>query len=146
MDEQDFPKQDPQQNNPYTGAPGFSPYPEEPRKLKHSGPGIASFVIAMVTIVGYIVSFIVAAVLIGQEVHVTITLADRGGEGFLFLGLSVLALAALNLIGLVVGIIGLALRGRRKVFGIIGTIINGLILLMFVLLIVVVLADVGALS
>lgn len=145
MDEQDFPKQDPQHNNPYAGAPGFSPYPEEPRKLKHSGPGIASFVIAMVTIAGYIVSFIVAGALVGPAVTETSVRNSQLGGAILLLGLSVLALAALNFIGLVVGIIGLALRGRRKVFGIIGTIVNGLILLVFVLLIAVALMSAGAL-
>ncbi|MFD1773214.1 hypothetical protein [Paenibacillus rhizophilus] len=146
MDEHEFPKKDTPQGDPYPGTSGFSPYPEEPRKLKHSGPGIASFVIAMVTLTGYIVSFIVAGALIGPAVTETTVLNGQSGGAFLFLGMAVLALAALNFIGVVVGIIGLALRGRRKVFGIIGTIINGIILLVFLLLIAVVLMSAGALQ
>ncbi|MNN94108.1 hypothetical protein D3C81_2126790 [compost metagenome] len=62
----------------------------------------------------------------------------------MFLGLSVLILAAVNVIGAVVGIIGLTHRKRRKVFAIIGTIINGVILLLFMLLIATILVNAGA--
>jgi len=56
----------------------------------------------------------------------------------------VLLLAAVNVIGAVIGIIGLTLRKRRKVFAVIGTIINAVILLLFMLLIASVLVNAGA--
>lgn len=146
MDEHEFPKKTRRKSNPYPGASAFAPYPEEQRKLKHSGPGIASFVIGVVTLAGYIVTFIVAGAMVGPAMNETSMLNGQSGGAFLFLGMAVLALAALNFIGVVVGIIGLALRGRRKVFGVIGTIINGIILLVFLLLIAVVLMSAGALQ
>ncbi|QWU17800.1 hypothetical protein SAMN04487895_105218 [Paenibacillus sophorae] len=147
MNEQDFSQNNMPQNAAISGndTSGFAPYQEEPRVLKHSGPGIASFVISIVTLAGYIVSFIVAGTLIAPVLNETDVLKGESGGAFLFLGLAILALAALNVIGVVVGIIGLALRGRRKVFGIIGTIINGLILLLFLLLFAVVLMSAGSL-
>ncbi|MNI32080.1 hypothetical protein D3C87_1866610 [compost metagenome] len=55
-----------------------------------------------------------------------------------------LILAAFNVIGGVLGIIGLTLRKRRKVFGIIGTIINAVFLLLFMLIISTVLVNAGS--
>ncbi|WP_025698068.1 hypothetical protein [Paenibacillus durus] len=148
MNEQDYRSNHAPQNAAIPGGDnsGYAPYQEEPRVIKHSGPGIASFVIAMVALAGYIVSFIVAGTLIAPVLDETGVLKGETSGAFLFLGLAILALAALNVIGVVVGIIGLALRGRRKVFGIIGTIINGLILLLFLLLFTVVLFHAGSLQ
>lgn len=63
----------------------------------------------------------------------------------MLLGLTVIILAALNVIGVVIGIIGLSIRKRRKVFGIIGTIVNGVIILLFMLLITTFLVNAGTL-
>ncbi|MNY82225.1 hypothetical protein D3C86_2242040 [compost metagenome] len=62
----------------------------------------------------------------------------------MLLGLTVLILAAVNVAGAVVGIIGLTLRRRKKVFAIIGTVINAVILLLFMLMIATVLVNAGA--
>ncbi|MNW69258.1 hypothetical protein D3C74_482260 [compost metagenome] len=62
----------------------------------------------------------------------------------MLLGLTVLILAAVNVIGAVTGIIGLTLRRRKKVFAIIGTVINAVILILFMLLIATVLVNAGA--
>lgn len=119
-------------------------FQENKRDFKHSGPGIASFVIAIVTLIGYAVSF----VFVGMQASTILSnsndvIADSS-EAIMYLGLSVLILAAVNVIGAVVGIIGLTLRRRRKVFAIIGTIINGAVLLLFMLLIATILVNAGA--
>ncbi|MOA67205.1 hypothetical protein D3C78_1942810 [compost metagenome] len=59
--------------------------------------------------------------------------------------MTVIILSALNVIGVVIGIIGLSIRKRRKVFGVIGTIINGVIILLFMLLITIFLVNAGTL-
>ncbi|MDT3425108.1 hypothetical protein J2Z22_000621 [Paenibacillus forsythiae] len=147
MNEPNPPENNAPQYAPIPGdsGSGFSPYQEELGSLKHSGPGIASFVIAMVALAGYIISFIVAGTLIQPVLNEGDVLKGETSGAFLFLGLSIIALGALNIIGVVTGIIGLALRRRRKVFGIIGTIINGLILILFLMLILVVLFHAGSL-
>ncbi|MNW71115.1 hypothetical protein D3C74_507660 [compost metagenome] len=55
-----------------------------------------------------------------------------------------LILAAFNVIGGVLGIIGLTLRKRRKVFAVIGTTINAVFLLVFMLIISTVLVNAGS--
>lgn len=131
------------QGVPVDGEPGYV-FQENKRDFKHSGPGIASFVIALVTIVCYAVSFVYA----GMHASSILSNSNEGiassSEAIMLLGLSVLILAAFNVIGAVVGIIGLTLRRRRKVFAVIGTIINGAILLLFMLLISTILVNVGA--
>lgn len=131
------------QETPANVEPGYV-FQENKRDFKHSGPGIASFVIALVTLIGYAVSF----VFVGMQASTILSnsndvIADSS-ETIMFLGLTVLILAAVNVIGGVVGIIGLTLRRRRKVFAIIGTIINGAILLLFMLLIATILVNAGA--
>lgn len=51
--------------------------------------------------------------------------------------LSALVCLVLTLAGTILGIIGLVLKNRKKVFSIIGTILNGIMILAFVGLIVV---------
>lgn len=113
--------------------------------FKHSGPGIASFVISLITIVGYIGLFLFIVVNATSMVTEDGSLTDDSSQAIMLLGLSVLTLAALNVIGVVVGIIGLSLRQRRKVLGIIGTIINGLIILLFMLITTIFLVNAGTL-
>ncbi|MNB87752.1 hypothetical protein D3C81_398930 [compost metagenome] len=151
MNEQDFSRNEyPGPETPAGTSPAFSPYPssypEDRSLLKHSGPGIASFVIAMVTLAGYIIAFAVAGSMLGPLIDEAGNVSSESGGAFLLLGFSMLGLGALNVIGVIVGIIGLALRGRRKVFGIIGTIINSLVILAFVLMIAIALAAAGSLS
>ncbi|WP_128101133.1 hypothetical protein [Paenibacillus sp. DCT19] len=50
--------------------------------------------------------------------------------------LSILVCLILNLAGLIVGVIGLVLKNRKKIFAIIGTILNGILILAFAGLIV----------
>ncbi|KAA8999674.1 hypothetical protein F4V43_15195 [Paenibacillus spiritus] len=111
---------------------------------RHSGPGIASFVIGLVTVVGYIAALAAAGAIIAPLIDEIGELRSDSSEAFILLGMSVLGLAALNLIGVITGIIGIALRDRKKALAVIGTLINGLILLLFILVIAVGLANVGA--
>ena len=119
-------------------------YQENKRDLKHSGPGIASFVIALVTVAGYAISFLYVGAQASSILNENNKLLADSAEAIMYLGLSVLLLAAVNVIGAVIGIIGLTLRKRRKVFAVIGTIINAVILLLFMLLIASVLVNAGA--
>lgn len=128
---------------------GMSPepeyrYEENPRDYKHSGPGIASFVIAMVTLAGYAAAFVYtgakAASILGENNR----LIPESAELIMYLGVTVLILAALNVIGAVTGIVGLTFRQRRKVFAVLGTLINAIFLLLFMLLLSVVLVNAGA--
>ncbi|GGF73415.1 hypothetical protein GCM10010912_18290 [Paenibacillus albidus] len=126
----------------YTEAP--SPYQEERYGLKHSGPGITSFTISLVTLVGYIITFMIAGSMAGAIMNETDNLTVRTSESIMTLGMAVLGLIALNVIGVIVGIIGISLRGRRKIFGILGTILNGVIILLFMLMVSAVLVNAGA--
>lgn len=72
-------------------------------------------------------------------------LLSQSSQFIMLLGLTVIILGALNVIGVVIGIIGLSIRKRRKVFGIIGTIVNGVIILLFMLLITTFLVNAGTL-
>lgn len=119
-------------------------YEEMKQNSKHSGPGIASFVISLVTLLGYAISFLIVGGMASSIMNEAGNLSTDSSQSIMFLGLSVLVLAALNVIGVVIGIIGISLRKRRKVFGIIGTIINGLIILLFMLLVAAVLVNAGA--
>lgn len=128
---------------PVYAEPGYS-YQENKRDYKHSGPGIASFVIALVTLVSYAVSFLILGMQASSILSNSNDVIADSSEAIMYLGLSVIILAAINVIGAVVGIIGLTLRRRRKVFAIIGTIINAVILLLFMLLIATILVNAGA--
>ncbi|CQR54582.1 hypothetical protein [Paenibacillus riograndensis] len=151
MDDYSTPHTDPSSPRPQSTVPetGLPPqqhamYEENKRDFKHSGPGIASFIIALITLIGYIIAFVVVGVRSSSLVNGSDSFIADSAEAIFYLGISVLILAAFNVIGGVLGIIGLTLRKRRKVFGIIGTIINAVFLLLFMLIISTVLVNAGS--
>lgn len=108
------------------------PTPEvTPAPLKHSGLGIASFVLSMVSILGYIA----AVALIGAMISPYLNgegLPDSSEELFQIVGgVVILALlfVLLNVIGFILGIVGVFLKNRKKIFAILGLIMNGVIVL-----------------
>ncbi|NGZ75840.1 hypothetical protein [Saccharibacillus alkalitolerans] len=124
--------------------PPFSPYDEYPRhdqpqgRLKHSGLGIASFVLSLLSIALYVV-FFVSAVGVVYSISESGAILDSAaiseeqmmsvGIGALILIVSILGAALLNLVGVILGIVGLVSKARKKVFAVIGTVLNGLCLL-----------------
>ena len=119
----------------------FTPYPEEPNtiRLKHSGPGIASFILGIVALFAYILTFFFAAMALNSSLD-SFTPANVEEialhPAVILASLSILVCLVLNLAGLIVGVIGLVLKNRKKVFAIIGTILNGILILAFAGLIV----------
>lgn len=94
---------------------------------KHSGPGIASFVISLVALIAYIAAIVTIVVttrdLFQSGTPITNDLI-MNHSGFLEAGLIVIAAIILTLIGCILGIIGLALKNRKKVFAILGVVIS----------------------
>ena len=120
-------------------------YQKVDHDLQHSGPGIASFIISLVTIMGYAALFIFIIMKASSMVNENSNLLAESSQSIMLLGMTVIILSALNVIGVVIGIIGLSIRKRRKVFGVIGTIINGVIILLFMLLTTIFLVNAGTL-
>ncbi|WP_458460829.1 hypothetical protein [Paenibacillus sp.] len=123
----------------------YEPYPADSERppmgpLKHSGPGIASFVIGLVAIVGYILIFFIASMTLNNSIGVLSPLQAEElalHPAVVLASLSILVCLIINLAGGILGIIGLVLKNRKKVFAIIGTILNGIMILLFVGLILV---------
>ncbi len=105
-------------------------------ELKHSGIGIASFVIAIVAAVG-----ILATVGIAGYLEASIPGGiDDDSPRMLAIGCSVIVAAGLELLALPLGLVGLFQRERKKVFAVLGTAISGLFVLGVVGLVVLGLA------
>lgn len=134
----------------------FPPIPPEQAPLKHSGIGIASFVISLTALLLIVIGVIVAVVSAGsiaddqgllseiesiagsygtgQETEMATELMESEafkGAIISFAIAGIIALAAIGLafVGLILGIVSAASRQRRKTFGIIGIVLNALILL-----------------
>lgn len=92
---------------------------EEP---KHSGIGIASFIMCIVAFVSIFVVVIIAGVL---EESTPGGLSETSPQAMI-IGLLVILFALLDLIALVLGIVGLAQRNRKKLFAILGTLFSSI--------------------
>ncbi|ANS73688.1 hypothetical protein AWM70_03130 [Paenibacillus yonginensis] len=111
---------------------------EQRPKVKHSGPGIASFLLALLAIFGYAacLSLIIAAFgrigleKLNEEILMQQQLFVSGVYGFLACGL-------LNLAGIITAIIGLALKNRKKVFAVLGLVFGLLPLLLLMILLII---------
>ena len=95
----------------------------------HKGLGIASFiigVICLVTVVGLVVT---AGV---------VTNAGRATPAFnTIIGLSVISVVFVDLIGIVLGIFGAANRSSKKVYPVLGLILNVLVVTLFTALLII---------
>ncbi|MBP3962165.1 hypothetical protein [Paenibacillus lignilyticus] len=119
---------------------GFTPIPaayeEQPPKTQ-SKLGIASFIIGLISIIGFIIAIILATSFImnhnfadsntlQQEIEANMadleTYAPIIGAGLLIIG----SMGA-SIVGLILGIVGACAKNKRKAFSIIGIIINGLL-------------------
>ncbi|GIP47174.1 hypothetical protein D3C76_162080 [compost metagenome] len=114
--------------------------PFEPAyRMKFSGPGIASFVLSLLAVIGYIVSLalITSTVLEIMDQPANVIAEDLLQRTGALLGILLFLVSGLlDLIALILGIIGLAVKNRRKVFAILGTIFSALSLLMLIMLFV----------
>lgn len=146
-------------NNEEHNRSAFAPYPPEPSfssmppdelgPKKQSGLGIASFIIALVSVVLIIVSIALVASFASDIANNELLLNDPTAiesmeeealVPVMLAGLSILASIGVAMIGLILGIISAFSKSRRKVFGVIGIILNGLIVIGAVGIVVVGLA------
>jgi len=119
----------------------YQPYTEQGGKLKHSGLGIASFILSMLGLLATVIAFIVIfASIFDMNEQDILLLQDRdyvesiinGSEfppffiSILIGGLLMMGSAVLSIIGFILGCISLFIKQRRKIFGILGTIFNAL--------------------
>jgi hypothetical protein len=145
-------------------APGSASTMEPPPRLKHSGIGIAAFVLSLIALLMIVIGIVIATVSVGnigsddsllqeieqitgsygegQEAEMGAELMESEAFGsaiavFMIAGILLLGSLAVAFIGLILGIVGVASRERRKTFGIIGLVINALILLGTVGLVVI---------
>jgi len=106
-----------------TGEMMNSTQPE--RGLRHSGFGIASFVMAIIQTVGAFVLLVVA----GYLQSTTPGGMDEKSLEAVLVGLGFFALVFLFLVGLGLGIAGVIQRDHRRLFAILGLTINSAILI-----------------
>jgi p-aminobenzoyl-glutamate transporter AbgT len=106
---------------------------EQDAPLKHSGPGIASFVVGLLSILTTIISMLVTIVGLAdytdengmlfvpdQEEFVT-DASILTGVLLFFLGV------LLSVVGVVLGIVGCVIRNRKRVFAIVGLVLSSLV-------------------
>lgn len=108
-------------------------YEAPPLEPRHSGPGIASLIIACATGLLEFIAVIAAAVMTansGGEV-------DENDPAAIVLGLIMCGGLAMLIVGLVLGIVGLVQRDRKRLFAILGIILNGLVLIILIGLVII---------
>lgn len=98
---------------------------EETKPLKHSGFGIASFIISLVIGAGEFVMLIIAGVM---EATTPGGIDDKSASAII-LGLLLIGGLLINLAGAAFGIVGLLARDRKKVLAIIGLIFNLIVII-----------------
>ncbi len=116
--------------------------------------GIASFVIAILTTVLVVILVVVAGV-VGASALENVqdpqnvdpqSLQDSPAlAGLALVGLGMLACVAFYLLGLALGVAGIVQRRRNRLFGVLGTIFNGVVVVLLVALIAFGVASQGAL-
>lgn len=131
-------------NDPYTTKPVFSneqAVPEGPKK--HSGLGIASFIIGLLSVVLLIIAIVSGSSFADQIANTDISIADPsdtaafqasiealGEEVLVSLIIAIFCIIGaglLSLVGLILAIIGAFSSKRRKLFSLIGIVLNILV-------------------
>jgi hypothetical protein len=138
------------------GYNGFSPvdtYDAGPPRRKQSGLGIASFTIFASMALIFVIMLGSVAVKITGLIDAETGVADyeelerRMAEmpELAFMSIALLGTLFGNLIGLILGIIGLVQKERKKVFAVLGTVLNGIVIIGLALMVLVTVAAFSAL-
>lgn len=117
------------------------------RENRHSRLGIASFVVGMLAFVIMVILFVVFGVLLSsllegvnlqdpQSIDPQSLQNEPGAVGLALASLGILGSLLLFVVGLALGVAGIFQRRRKRLFAVLGTLGNGLVLLAFVLLFV----------
>lgn len=93
---------------------------------RHSGPGIASFIVSLFSGAATFVLVAVAGVLGSQPGGL-----DDNSPVAMVLGLGIIGAAALLVLAFVLGITGILQPNRNKVFAILGTAISAMVVMCF---------------
>ncbi|OGX68672.1 MAG: hypothetical protein A2189_00570 [Paenibacillus sp. RIFOXYA1_FULL_44_5] len=112
--------------------------PEAPNP--HSGFGIASFIIALISLISGIILVVGTIIVSAGLVKSTGTIDPQivqHNPAFILIGLGFFGAILLDLIGGILGIVGLFQKNRKKVFSILGVIISFLPMVGFGLLAVI---------
>ncbi|MEF3352120.1 hypothetical protein PV403_02940 [Paenibacillus sp. GYB006] len=113
-------------NNPYgTFQPPVTP-------LKHSGPGIASLVLGILSLITYITILALSPAAARDILQSNSPEAMLESIYVIIIGVLVLVGLLLNLTGMILAIVGLSLKNRKKIIPITGMIFHGIILLITV--------------
>jgi MFS family permease len=114
---------------------------ERPRRrrrreaLPHSGLGIASFIIAIFSVLMIVTMFVIIIGLMGDRQQMP--KPDRKDPNVAIVGMFGCGGCALSLIGAILGLVGLLLPDRKKVFAILGFIFNLLVVGFVVFLVII---------
>lgn len=120
---QNYPGQNYQGQNMYGGNYMMGP-------LKHSGLGIASFVLSIIVILMYVIGYIIIKTSITVSVQAAVSAS-------LTFGFMTIFGVVLNLTGIGLGIGGAVQKNYKKVFPILGLVLNILLILLFVILLII---------
>ncbi|HLU13523.1 MAG TPA: hypothetical protein VKZ64_06150 [Arenimonas sp.] len=94
-------------------------------EAKHSGLGIASFIISLVAGLAILIAIVIAGIM---EANTPGGIDENSPEAIL-LGLVLIGMMFLDLVALGLGIGALFQRDRKKIFAILGTIFSGVVVL-----------------
>ncbi|NJK90634.1 MAG: hypothetical protein HC904_01655 [Blastochloris sp.] len=94
--------------------------------LKHSGLGICSFIVSLASAVLMFALFVVAGVMESA----TPGGIDEKAPATVVLGLFIIGALMLELVALIFGIVTLFQKDRKKLFGILGVVFSGAVILL----------------
>lgn len=142
-----------QDKKPDGGFSTFEPVPPPPgmqgapETLKHSGLGIASFIIALLAILAAIITLVLTVSFTADFIDMgtldpeslEAEIVEGGGAigAVLAAGLLFIVSIGLSIIGLILGIVGAVMKNRKKVFSVLGIVLNALIAVGVVVLVLI---------
>lgn len=94
--------------------------PALPQATRHSGFGIASFIISLAAAVGLFLLVVIAGVMEASAPGGI----DEESAGAIFLGLMIFGAIGIDLLALLFGIIGVLQKDRKKIFSILGIVFS----------------------
>lgn len=93
-----------------------------PTELKHSGLGIASFIMSLICGLGlFVIVFIAGMMSLNEEM-------DETSSAAMIIGLAMFVFLGLEFIALILGIVGWTQKDRKSVFGILGTVFSAVVI------------------